>query len=107
MTVIETLQTIPNVRVIYADQEKTFCSVKITVKRMELIDSGSMQFTHPRYITFGQLVIFTNVALDPDQSGALFFKVNNGEEAKDIIENIADYIPREKDEPDDCVLIGE
>jgi len=107
MTILETLQSIPNVRVIYDDGEKIFCSVRITVVRNEQINSGSMMFTHPRYITFGQMVVFCNSEVEQDQGGALFFKAETAEEAKSIIENIIDYIPHEKEQPDDSAIIGE
>ncbi len=107
MTILETLQTIPNVQVIYADEEKIFCSVRITVVRNEQINSGSMMFNHPRYITFGQLVVFSDKEVENDQGGALFFKMTTPEEVKDIIENITDYIPHEKEQPNDAAIIGE
>ena len=104
MTILETLQTLPHVRVIYEDGEKIFCSVRVTVSRMEKINSGSMQFDHARYLTFGQLIVFTDKQVEHDQGGALFFKID---EALDVVNNIADYIPHEKDPPDDCILIGD
>lgn len=107
MTVLETLQAIPCVQVIYSDAEKVFCSVRMTIKRDEQINSGSMQFTHPRYYTFGQLVVFTDQEINQDQAGALFFKAETGEEAAEIIGRITNYIMPEKAVPDDSVPIGE
>ena len=104
MTLLEELQAIPHVRVIYDDGEKIFCSVRVTVMRIEKVNSGSMMFDHARYLTFGQLVVFTDKEVETNQCGALFFKK---EDALDVINNITDYISREKEPPDDCVLIGE
>ncbi len=101
--ILETLQTLPHVQVIYADEEKIFCSVRVTVKRDEQINSGSMMFTHPRYITFGQLVVISDKDVGQDQAGALFLKT---EDALEALNNIADYVPREKEEPDNCIVIG-
>lgn len=81
--------------------------MRVTVKRIEKIESGSMVFDHARYLTFGQLVVFTETEVAQDQGGALFFKAETGDEAKSIIENLADYIQREKEAPEDCLLIGE
>lgn len=106
MTILETLQTIPCVQVIYEDAEKIFCSVRVTIARNETINSGSMQFTHPRYYTFGQLVIFTDKELADDQSGALVFKAETPDEAKEIIANLANYITPEKETPDDSIIIN-
>lgn len=103
MTLLEELQAIPHVRVIYEDDDKIFCSVRVTVMRMEKINSGSMMFDHARYLTFGQLVVFSDKEVERDQCGALFFKK---EDALDVVNNIADYIPREKEAPEDCALIG-
>lgn len=102
MTLLEELQSIPHVRVIYDDGEKIFCSIRITVMRMEKVNSGSMIFDHPRYLTFGQLIVFTDQEVECNQCGALFFKK---EDALDVINNIADYIPREKEAPENSVLM--
>ncbi len=107
MTILEMLQTIPNVQVIYADETKIFCSVRVTISRLENIRSGSMQFDHPRYYTFGQMVVFSNQEVAEDQCGALFFHTETPEEAKEIIENIGDYIQTEKEAPDNSILIKE
>lgn len=104
MTILKSLQSIPHVRVIYEDGEKIFCSVRVTIRRMEKINSGSMMFEHPRYLTCGQLVVFTDKEVERNQCGALFFRK---EDALDVINNITDYIPHEKEAPDDCALIGE
>jgi hypothetical protein len=104
MTILEELQAISHVRVIYEDADKIFCSVRVTVKRMEKISSGSMMFDHARYLTLGQLVVFTDKEVEHDQGGALFFKM---EDAIDVVNNIADYITKEKEAPEDCILIGE
>ncbi len=101
------LQNLPHVQVILSDEEKTICSVKITVARTERIDSGSMMFHHPRYITFGQTVVFTDKDVAEDQSGALFFKVSSELEALDIIDNIGNYVEHSKDKPNDSAIIEE
>ena len=51
------------------------------------------------------MVVFSQENVADDQAGALFFKVDNGEMAKTIIENLHEYIPHDKDEPNDCILI--
>lgn len=107
MSIMEALQAIPSLRVIYSDGEKIFCSVRVTVMRIEKITSGSMMFDHARYYTFGQMVVFSDKDVDQDQGGALFFKAETAEEARDIVENITDYIAPEKEVPDNCSLIGE
>lgn len=107
MTILETLQSIPALQVIYVDDAKILCSARVTIMRNETINSGSMQFTHPRYHTFGQFVIFTSAAIAEDQAGALVFNPETPEEAKEIIENLAEYITREKEPPDDSILIGD
>ncbi len=107
MSIITALQTIPNVRVILSDDAKTICSVRITVVRTEKVDSGTMQFHHPRYLTFGQMVVFSNQDVDSEQAGALFFKVDSGEMAVNIINNIHLYIPHDKDKPEDSFIIEE
>lgn len=99
------LQSLPNVQVILEDGDKAICSVKVAVERVERIDSGSMLFHHPRYIVLGQLVVFSKNEISGDQAGALFFRVTNDEEIMDIINNINDFIPNEKDKPDDCLII--
>jgi len=47
------------------------CCVQINMKRVETVDSGSMQFQLPRYYTFGQLVWLEvkmpDKYLNPDQ----------------------------------------
>lgn len=102
---LDFLQTIPHVKVIVSDEHKTICSVQICVERMERIDSGSMQFHLPRYITFGQTVVFTDIAISDDQSGALFFKVDSDEEAASIIDNIVDYLPCTKSKTDHSIVM--
>ncbi len=62
-------------------------------------------FDHARYYTFGQMLVFTQKEVEQDQGGALFFKVESGEEAKNIIENITYYIQPEKEAPDDSTII--
>lgn len=105
MISIEKLQTIPNLQIILADEGKIICSVKISVKRMEDIVSGSMMFSHARYITFGQTVVFTDKTITDDQSGALFFNPKDEEEAIAIISSIADRIPHEKEQPKNCEIL--
>ena len=88
---------------IYSDDTKDIYSVSVTVRRMETIQSGSMQFEHPRYLTFGQIVIFSDSEPTGEKSGALFFE--RGEE--DVLSRIDDYVPYEKIEPSDSLVIGE
>ncbi len=107
MTVLEALQSIPYLRVIYADEHKIFCSVRVTIARMEEVDSGSMRFNLPRHYTFGQLVVFTSLPTEDDQCGALFYTANTGEEAAAIIENIRDQLEPTKEIPDNTYLLEE
>lgn len=107
MTVLETLQSIPHVRVIYSDANKIFCSVRITLARTEEVDSGSMRFSLPRYYTFGQMVVFTDLPTEDDQCGALFYQASTGEEAAAIIENIRDQLECTKEIPDNSYLLEE
>ena len=86
---------------IYSDDTKDIYSVSVTVKRMETIQSGSMQFEHPRYLTFGQIVIFSDSEPTGEKSGAIFFK--RGSESE--LERIEDYIPYEKIMPKDSIII--
>ena len=107
MSIVTALQDLPNVRVILSDNSKTICSVRITVARTEKVESGSMMFHHPRYITFGQTVVFSAQEVDKDQGGALFFNPASDEEALSIIQNINEYIPHGKDKPVDSEIIEE
>jgi hypothetical protein len=107
MNILEALQSFPYVKVILHDSWKTICSVRVTVERTEKIDSGSMMFHHPRYITFGQMIVFTKEPHEIDQGGALFFSVSNGEEAVEIINNIIDSFEHEKEQPDHSILIAQ
>lgn len=88
--------------IIIQDDEKTIYSVPITVARLERVDSGSMTFQHLRYLTFGQMVVFTDKDVPQDQGGALFFK--KGTE-KEIFANLIEHIPHEKESPDGTILI--
>lgn len=99
------LHKFPHVKIILSDADKTICSVRIAVERTEKIDSGSMMFHHPRYITFGQTVVFCNTEVIGDQCGALIFQVSGGEEAAQIIENIQEYIPFGKETPEESIII--
>ncbi len=107
MNIAELLQSIPYVKVILSDEQKTICSVSITIERMETINSGSMVFSHARYLTFGQLVVFSGKDVTDDQAGALFFNVTTPEEVMDVIENIETFIPHEKTAPEDSIIIKE
>ncbi len=104
---MDILQALPCVQVIVSDDEKTICSVRVSVARTERVDSGSMTFHHPRYITFGQTVVFTKNEVDADQAGALVFRATTGEEAAAFIRNIHEYIPHGKDKPEDSEIIEE
>lgn len=88
--------------VIIQDDEKTIYCVPITVARLERVDSGSMMFNHLRYLTFGQMVVFTDKEVPHDQGGALVFK--RGDEEK-ILKEIANHIPHEKEKPENSILI--
>lgn len=107
MTVLEALQKIPYLRVIYADDHKIFCSVRITISRMEEIDSGSMRFSLPRHYTFGQLVVFTDLPTEDDQCGALFYNTTTGEDAVTIIENIREQLEASKEIPENTYNLEE
>ena len=107
MTILETLQSLPHVKVIVSDEHKTICSVKITVERNEQVDSGAMRFSHPRYLTFGQTVVFCDSDITGDQSGALFFKTSDGSEAVAIVDGILDHIHHEKDAPSNSFVINQ
>lgn len=106
MNILEAIQHLPHVQIILSDNQKTICSVKIVIERQERIDSGSMMFHHMRYITMGQTVVFCNEEIPGDQSGALFFRVDSGENAAEIIHNILEYIPHEKEEPDNSIVMA-
>ncbi len=93
-----------HVQEILSDDEKSIYSVRVTVARSERIDSGSMMFNHPRYITFGQMVVFTDKEVPDDQCGALFFKRSEEDE---VLKNIHGYIVSAKDRPVDSVIIEE
>ncbi len=99
------LQSLPEVRVIVDDEQKTVCSVKVTVVRNEQVNSGSMMFHHPRYITLGQTVVFSDTEA-AEICGALFFKASP-DEAVEIIKNLQDHIPHEKEEPEHSIIIKE
>lgn len=107
MRLVTVLQSLPHVQVIVSDDVKTICSVRVAVVRNEKIESGTMMFHHPRYLVFGQTVVFSAQEINNDQAGALFFKVASDEEALSIIENIHQHIPHEKDKPEDSIIIEE
>lgn len=93
-----------NIKKILSDQEKTIYSARVTVARTEKVDSGSMMFHHPRYITFGQMVVFTDSPVEEDQGGALFFKKSEEEE---VLKNIGQYIQHGKEKPENSEIIEE
>lgn len=90
--------------IIFQDEHQTIHSVPVTVARTEKVNSGSMLFHHPRYLTFGQTVVFTDEAFPANLGAALYFPKGN-EEA--ILESIANHIEHEVQWPDGTILIEE
>ena len=84
---------------IYSDAQKDIYSVQVTVERNEKIQSGSMQFVHPRYITFGQVVIFTDVPIECSSEILVF---SRGQEIE--LERLFDHIKSEKMCPKNTTL---
>ena len=89
---------------ILSDAEKDIYSVRVTIVRHEQVDSGSMRFHHPRYITLGQTVIFTDKPIEGDQGGALVFPRVNADE---VLKNLHEHIVSEKEKPYDSIIIEE
>lgn len=87
---------------VYSDEQKDIYSVQVTVERMETVQSGSMQFSHPRYITFGQIVIFTDLPIE-ESSGMLIFK--RGQEPE--LEQLISHISHEKERPSDGLFFDD
>lgn len=87
---------------VHSDAEKDIYCVQVTVVRNEKVNSGSMQFTHPRYITFGQLVMFTDAPVEC-LDGMLVFK--RGQDAE--LERIIDHLPYGKEHPEETILFEE
>lgn len=93
------------------------CCVQIHMKRMETVDSGSMQFQLPRYYTFGQLVWLEvkmpGKNLNDDQvkfgnvwkrAGAICRRVTSADEALAVLQHIMGYIPCSNGVPDGIIF---
>lgn len=93
------------------------CCVQINMKRMETVDSGSMQFQLPRYYSFGQLVWLEvkmpNKQLNDDQvafgnawqqAGAICKRVTSADEALIVLQEIIKSVPCLKFEPDGIIF---
>ena len=93
------------------------CCVEISMKRMETVDSGSMQFQLPRYYTFGQLV-WLEVKMPTKQlndeqvkfgsawerAGAICKRVTSAEEALAVLHNIKNHIQCHKTLPSGIIF---
>ena len=93
------------------------CCVQISMKRVETVDSGSMQFQLPRYYTFGQLVWLEvkmpNKHLNDDQvvfgnawqqAGAICKRVTSAGEALTVLQEIMEFIPCSKFKPEGIIF---
>jgi len=93
------------------------CCVQISIKRMESVDSGSMQFQLPRYYTFGQMVWLEvkipSKNLSDDQvkfgkvwqrAGAICKRVTSASEALAVLQEIQGSIPCHKSLPDGIIF---
>lgn len=109
--IVHLVSSVPGVFVMPVAGDDLLCSVKMSIERRELIRSGSMQFNHLRYHTFGQMVWIKireqSEAPFYDPSGAIHFTVKTAEEAAEYIKNIQSHVPHDIEEPQDTVLIKE
>ena len=87
---------------IHSDDQKDIYCVQVTVERKETVQSGSMQFTHPRYITFGQVVIFTE---HPIECSSEILTFRRGQESE--LERLFDHIKSEKECPQNTTLFAQ
>lgn len=108
------------VRRIRSAEKGTFdilCCVQISIKRMETVDSGSMQFQLPRYYTFGQMVWLEvkmpTKQLNDDQvafgnawqnAGAICKRVTSADEALTVLQEIMEFIPCSKTTPSGIIF---